>query len=30
MTKKLTVSNELLTLVNKANDVSNTLSEGIS
>jgi len=28
--KKLTVSNELLALVNKANDVSNTLSEGIS
>ena len=28
--KKLTVSNELLTLVNKTEDVSNTLSEGIS
>ena len=27
--KKLTVSNELLALVNKADDVSTTLSEGI-
>ena len=28
--KKLTVSNELLVLVNKAEAISNTLSEGIS
>ena len=28
--KKLTVSNELLALVNKADDIHNTLSEGIS
>ena len=27
--KKLTVSNELLALVNKADDIHNTLSEGI-